>query len=229
VNERYVWKHYRKVANADRFKNNDYGSDGMKLIEIFRSFQGEGPAMGRPALFIRLSGCNLNCEGCDTDLKPSLDLSVRELLKRVEGQGKRVIITGGEPTLQMNELVDLICRLCSRGMEIHIESNGTNIIPLETLDKIQCAVVSPKRGSDFNLGFWANKSNVHLKFVLGKPEWCWNEEELKQLIPILDRERVWIMAYGADQGMQNASWAWDLALKLGTNYSDRLHIRLKRS
>ena len=37
------------------------------------------------------------------------------------------------------------------------------------------------------------------------------------------------MPYGADQGMQNASEAWDLALKLGTNYSDRLHIRLKRS
>jgi len=125
----------------------------MKLIEIFRSLQGEGPAMGRPALFIRLSGCNLNCKGCDTDLKPSLDLSILELLKRIEGQGKRVIITGGEPTLQMNELVDLICRLCSRGMEIHIESNGTNIIPLEILEKIHCAVVSPKKGSDFNLGF----------------------------------------------------------------------------
>ena len=185
--------------------------------------------MGRPALFIRLSGCNLNCKGCDTDLKPSLDLSILELLKRIEGQGKRVIITGGEPTLQMNELVDLICRLCSRGMEIHIESNGTNIIPLEILEKIHCAVVSPKKGSDFNLGFWANKSNVHLKFVLGKPDWCWNEEELADIIPILDRERVWIMPYGADQGMQNASEAWDLALKLGTNYSDRLHIRLKRS
>jgi len=201
----------------------------MKLIEIFRSLQGEGPAMGRPALFIRLSGCNLNCEGCDTDLKPSLDLSVLELLKRIEGQGKRVIITGGEPTLRMDELTDLICRLYSRGMEIHIESNGTNIIPLEILEKIHCAVVSPKKGSDFNLGFWANKSNVHLKFVLGKPDWCWNEEELADIIPILDRERVWIMPYGADQGMKNANEAWDLALKLGTNYSDRLHIRLKRS
>lgn len=67
----------------------------MRLIEVFRSIQGEGPAMGRPALFIRLSGCNLRCEGCDTDLKPSLDLSVRELLGRAEGEeGRRVIITG---------------------------------------------------------------------------------------------------------------------------------------
>lgn len=201
----------------------------MRLIEIFRSMQGEGPAMGRPALFIRLSGCNLRCAGCDTDLKPSLELSIAQLLERIEGQGKRVIITGGEPTLQMEELSDLIYRLHRQGMEIHIESNGTNIIPQETLEKISCAVVSPKRGSNFHLEFWANKENVHLKFVLGKPDWCWRAEELKDLIPSLDRERVWIMAYGADQGMQNAKEAWDLALELEANYSDRLHIRLKRS
>ena len=201
----------------------------MRLIEIFRSIQGEGPAMGRPALFIRLSGCNLRCKGCDTDLKPSLDISIPELLERIEGQGKRVIITGGEPTLQMDELGDLIGCLYSRGVEIHIESNGTNIIPLYILENIHCAVVSPKRGSNYNLPFWASKSNVHLKFVLGKPDWCWAEEELTALIPTLDRERVWIMAYGADQGMQNAIEAWDLALKLGANYSDRLHIRLRRS
>ena len=201
----------------------------MRLIEIFRSMQGEGPAMGRPALFIRLSGCNLRCAGCDTDLKPSLELSIAQLLERIEGQGKRVIITGGEPTLQMEELSDLICRLHRQGMEIHIESNGTNIIPQETLEKISCAVVSPKKGSNFHLEFWANKENVHLKFVLGKPDWCWRAEELKDLIPTLDRERAWIMAYGADQGMQNAKEAWDLALELEANYSDRLHIRLKRS
>ena len=201
----------------------------MRLIEIFRSMQGEGPAMGRPALFIRLSGCNLMCEGCDTDLMPSLDLSITELLERIEEQDRRVIITGGEPTLQMEELSDLIGRLYSMGKEIHIESNGTNIIPLEILEKISCAVVSPKRGSDFHLDFWANKPNVHLKFVLGKPDWCWGGEELEKLVSSLDREKVWIMAYGADQRMQNAREAWDLALRLEVNYSDRLHIRLRRS
>jgi 7-carboxy-7-deazaguanine synthase len=200
----------------------------MRLIEIFRSIQGEGPAMGRPALFIRLSGCNLRCKGCDTDLKPSLDISIPELLEGIKEQDRRVIITGGEPTLQMDELEELIRRLYCRGKEIHIESNGTNIIPQETLEKIRCAVVSPKGGSNYDLSFWAKKNNVHLKFVLGKPDWCWKIEELSRIVPTLDLERVWIMAYGAEQGMQNAIEAWDLALKLGANYSDRLHIRLRR-
>ena len=69
---------------------------------------------------------------------------------------------------------------------------------------------------------------MHLKFVL-KARLVLGGEELEKLISSLDREKVWIMAYGADQMMQNAREAWDLALRLEVNYSDRLHIRLRRS
>jgi 7-carboxy-7-deazaguanine synthase len=198
----------------------------MRLIEIFYSIQGEGPAMGRPGTFVRLAGCNLCCEGCDTDDKPSLELSVPEVLESL--QGNRVVITGGEPTLQMGPLSELISLLKTQEKEIHIESNGTNLIPEEILEKINYAIVSPKRGSDFHLDFWASKKNVHLKFVLGKAPWCWTSALLEDLIPSLVKERVWIMAYGTDQNMPESREAWDLALHLGVNYSDRLHIRLKR-
>jgi 7-carboxy-7-deazaguanine synthase len=198
----------------------------MRLIEIFDSIQGEGPAMGRPATFVRLAGCNLMCRGCDTDQKSSRQSSLSEVLESV--QGKRVVITGGEPTLQMEELAELISLLRDLGKEIHIESNGTNPIPEETLEKICCAVVSPKRESDFHLDYWTDKANVHLKFVLGKAPWCWTPEHLEPLLPALDKDRVWIMAYGTDQEMQGAREAWDLARRLSVNYSDRLHIRLKK-
>jgi 7-carboxy-7-deazaguanine synthase len=198
----------------------------MRLIEIFYSMQGEGPAMGRPATFVRLAGCNLRCEGCDTDDRPCRELSIADVRESI--QGKRAIITGGEPTLQMGQLSQLISLLHDQGKEIHIETNGTNPIPEETLKKIHCAVVSPKRGSHFHLDFWAGKKNVHLKFVLGKASWCWTSDLLEQLLPGLPKERVWIMAYGTDRDMQGAREAWDLALHLGVNYSDRLHIRLKR-
>ena len=75
--------------------------------------------------------------------------------------------------MQMREFSELISLLHSHGKEIHIESNGTNPIAEEILKKIRYAVISPKRGSDFHLNFWAHKENVHLKFVMGKAPWCW--------------------------------------------------------
>jgi 7-carboxy-7-deazaguanine synthase len=198
----------------------------MQIIEIFYSLQGEGPAMGRPATFIRLAGCNLRCEGCDTDLKPCQDLTLSSMLDCINGS--RIIITGGEPTMQMSELSELITQLHKNGMEIHIESNGTNPIPRDILEMVHCVVVSPKRGSDFHLDYWSGMENIHLKFVIGKAPWCWTSELLEELVPLLAKERVWIMAYGTDQDMRGARIAWDLALRLGVNYSDRLHIRLTR-
>ncbi|HEX7444999.1 MAG TPA: 7-carboxy-7-deazaguanine synthase QueE [Methanothrix sp.] len=199
----------------------------MRLIEIFCSMQGEGPAMGRPATFVRLADCNLRCEGCDTDQKAVRIVALSSLWEEIKLLGPRVVITGGEPTLQMDELSKLITLLHGAGVEIHIETNGTNPISEEVLEKVHYAVVSPKRGSNFHLEYWAKKANVHLKFVLGKAAWCWTSEQLKVLVSHLDKERVWIMAYGTDQDMHGAREAWDLALRLGVNYSDRLHIRLR--
>ncbi len=182
--------------------------------------------MGRPATFVRLAGCNLRCQGCDTDERSCRELSISEVMKSI--RSRMVVITGGEPTLQMEQLMELVSLLHCQGNEIHIETNGTNPIPKDILEKIHYAVVSPKRGSNFHLNFWAGKKNAHLKFVLGKASWCWTSELLHDIVPVLEKERTWIMAYGTDQNMPEARAAWDLALSLGINYSDRLHIRLKR-
>ncbi len=197
----------------------------MKIIEIFDSIQGEGPAMGKPATFVRLAGCNLKCKGCDTDQKNWQELSTSEIAQRAVRF--RTIITGGEPTLQIVELSELISILCENGREVHIETNGTNRMPQETLCQIYYAIVSPKVGSNFNIDYWRDKENVHLKFVIGRAPWCWNAISIENLIPNLDRERVWLMTYGVDQNMQDAKDTWELALRLDVNYSDRLHIRLK--
>jgi len=127
----------------------------MRIAEIFDSLQGEGPAMGRPATFVRLAGCNLRCEGCDTELGQWQELTPLAISEKVIGN--RVIITGGEPTLQMPELSDLIMLLHRSGKEIHIETNGTNLISEDVLKMIHCAVVSPKRGSDFHPAYWSVK------------------------------------------------------------------------
>ena len=156
----------------------------MRLIEIFYSMQGEGPAMGKPATFVRLAGCNLRCEGCDTDDRPCQELSIADVLESI--QSGRWSSPEESPPCRWRQLSELVS-LCMPGKEIHIETNGTNPIPEEILEKIHYAVVSPKRGSNFHLDFWAGKENVHLKFVLGKAPWCWTSELLHDVVPALEK------------------------------------------
>src|SRR5512138_787280 len=110
----------------------------MRVAEIFHSIQGEGPAMGRPAAFVRLAGCNLRCEGCDTNHSTWRNLSPEDVLGEVVGE--RVVITGGEPTLQREELSKLIDLLHKNDKEIHIETNGTSALWSEDLRKVRCVV-----------------------------------------------------------------------------------------
>ena len=198
----------------------------MRIAEIFYSIQGEGPAMGKPATFVRLAGCNLKCEGCDTPIDRWHEMSSEAILEKIVGD--RVIITGGEPTLQMDELSELILLLHRAGREIHIETNGVRPIPKKILRKLHCVVVSPKLGSDIDLAYWYRYENVHLKFVIGPAPWCWPSRSLQEMVPSLPRKRVWIMPFGADPETKGSREAWDLALHLGCNYSDRLHIRAGR-
>jgi len=115
------------------------------LKEIFESLQGEGRNMGRPAVFVRFSSCNLNCKWCDTKYEERMELSEDELLARIRETGKKsVILTGGEPTIQMG-FDQLVVLLKNAGYWVALETNGVQA-PLhpEMLDYI---AVSPK--SDF--------------------------------------------------------------------------------
>ena len=100
------------------------------------TLQGEGPSVGQPAVFIRLSRCNLHCAWCDephtwdtTRFRLS-DHTERhtpaELIDWVRQQSpKLVVITGGEPLLQQDKLVDLVAQLVAMGRRVEIETNGT--------------------------------------------------------------------------------------------------------
>lgn len=102
----------------------------IKVNEIFYSIQGEGTYTGRPAVFIRLSGCNLKCPFCDTDFSTYTSMTEEEIVDMVNEIGNRcgfVVITGGEPTLQDCTL--LIDKLQTNGYYVAMESNGTRLAP----------------------------------------------------------------------------------------------------
>ena len=77
----------------------------LNVVEIFRTLQGEGPFTGRPAIFVRLGGCNLRCTFCDTEFDKFERMDVvqeivPEILRLSQNNVSLVVITGGEPLLQ---------------------------------------------------------------------------------------------------------------------------------
>ncbi len=141
---------------------------GYAVKEIFYTLQGEGVQAGRAAVFCRFAGCNLwsgreedragaVCRFCDTDFvgtsgpdggrfadAEALAARIEETWVRgaaAEGGRRFVVMTGGEPLLQVDE--PLIAAMHARGFEIAVETNGTMVAPVE-LDWI---CVSPKAGA----------------------------------------------------------------------------------
>ncbi|MGA1819855.1 MAG: 7-carboxy-7-deazaguanine synthase QueE [Thermoplasmatota archaeon] len=103
----------------------------MDLIvnEVFGSFQGEGVHTGIPTLFIRLAGCNLRCEWCDTAYALEASSGSRIELSSLLEQVKRsrignVCLTGGEPLVQEGSL-EFVKILLSEGFQVDIETNGS--------------------------------------------------------------------------------------------------------
>lgn len=111
----------------------------MKVNEIFYSLQGEGYFTGTPAVFIRLSGCNLRCPFCDTQHTDGREMTDAEIIERInQYPARHVIITGGEPSLQLTE--DFVGLLHKNGYFVQVETNGTRLLPVN-VDWITC---SPK-------------------------------------------------------------------------------------
>ena len=128
----------------------------LQLAEIFYSIQGEGAYTGTPAVFVRLAGCNLSCDFCDTDYSLKFLASVSDVVQRVRevgGDCPMVILTGGEPLAQ-RETIELIAALRSDGRRVHIESNGTIFTELPQ-DVWLC--VSPKERVDARMATRANE------------------------------------------------------------------------
>lgn len=102
-----------------------------KLIvnEIFYSIDGEGSRAGYPAVFVRLAGCNLRCNYCDTAYalaeNEGIEMTVSEVIDKVRSYGCRyVTLTGGEPLLN-DTAFDLVMEMNIAGLHVMIETNGS--------------------------------------------------------------------------------------------------------
>ena len=98
----------------------------MRITEIFFSIQGESTHVGKPCVFVRLTGCSLRCVYCDTKYSYSggTEMSLEEVLSTVAGYpAKLVEVTGGEP-LEQEEVYPLMDSLLQRGYTVMLETGG---------------------------------------------------------------------------------------------------------
>ena len=219
---------------------------------VFYSIQGEGPTMGKPAVFLRLRLCNLKCAWCDTrytwDLRSeefwteSQDWTVKETAKKIRkvwtcsnaDVKKRLVITGGEPLIQQDNLVDLISRLPE--WDIEIETNGTIVPRPELIERYQFNCC-PKTSNSLNSASIRvrpeainklKRANTVFKFVTTCLEDVKEIEQyyIKQFD--LDPNEVIIMPQGiTDEEVRiNAQKVSEVVKEMGYRLLLRLHIAL---
>lgn len=129
-------------------KPENHSGENLDIQEIFPTLQGEGPYAGYPSVFIRLGGCNLACDFCDTEFETYQNLPLKKILDEVQTLAKNskgeivrklVVITGGEP---LRQPIERLCQeLIKLGFVVQIETNGTLYRELPEEVKIIC---SPK-------------------------------------------------------------------------------------
>lgn len=110
-------------------------AQSLRITEIFHSLQGETSTVGLPTVFVRLTGCPLRCQYCDTEyaFTGGSMKTLADIHAQVESYGaKYVTVTGGEPLAQPNAL-PLLSMLCDSGFNVSLETSGA--ISVETVDK----------------------------------------------------------------------------------------------
>ncbi len=152
-----------------------------KIIEIFKSIQGEGPYTGIDQLFVRFFGCNIHCDFCDTPQENYKEYGVQQLKSEVTGfkNFHSISLTGGEPLCQADFIREFLDTTTGRDYKIYLETNGT--LPLElakVIDQVDIVAMDIKLPSATGRqGFWheheeflniAKSKDVFVKMVVTK-------------------------------------------------------------
>lgn len=223
-------------------KRNDAGEPLIETVgEPWITIQGEGPFAGRPAVFVRLAGCNLNCRLCDTDYTTGREeVTVRdlvgEILELTSQVVRLVVITGGEPFRQ-EALSFLVRDLIEKDLEVQIETNGTLWQDLPIYSPLLTIVCSPKTPTvkkeieDYSHSFKYVVATGHTDAKDGLPLRVLGKE-CKAYRPSAEtRSRRWFSTplifvqpeEDGDRTPDNVAHACQLSMKFGYRLSLQLH------
>ena len=164
------------------------GTTRLKVTEIFYSLQGEADTAGVPTVFVRLTGCPLRCQYCDTAyaFHGGEWWELEAIIARVrEFAARYVCVTGGEPLAQKG-CSELLTRLCDAGLRVSLETSGA--MPLAEVDARVVKVVDVKTpgSGEERRNRYAELPRLlpHdlVKFVIcGRSDYEWSREKLREL------------------------------------------------
>ncbi len=147
-------------------------STRLKITEVFYSLQGESSRVGIPTTFIRLTGCPLRCQYCDTAYAFSggQSLSFSQILEQVAQYNTRYItVTGGEPLAQ-KDCLTLLTLLCDSNYQVSLETSGA--VDISSVDSRVVKIMDLKTPASGEEGknLWSNLDHLQakdeIKFVL---------------------------------------------------------------
>jgi len=159
----------------------------LKITEIFYSLQGEALTVGIPTTFIRLTGCPLRCQYCDTEYAFSGGewMSLGAILERVAAnQTRYVTVTGGEPLAQ-KPCLDLLAMLCDAGYQVSLETSGALDISMVDSRVVKVMDIKTPGSGEENRNRMENINCIsehdQLKFVIcDEQDYEWSRELLQR-------------------------------------------------
>ena len=212
------------MANQNTQRDELAGNQRLRVTEIFYSLQGESRPAGCPTGFVRLTGCPLRCQYCDTAyaFEGGEWWGIDAIVDEISGyQTRKVCVTGGEPLAQPN-CHKLLEALCDADFDVSLETSGAiDISSVEPRVTVVMDIKTPGSG-EVGRNLWSNleslKSQDQLKFVIcDRADYDWSRRQL------LERELsdkcavLFSPSYGQMDPTELAEWI----------LADRLQVRLQ--
>lgn len=196
----------------------------LKITEIFYSLQGESVHTGIPTVFVRLTGCPLRCDYCDTEYAftggrwMTLDAVLRKV---AEHAPRRVTVTGGEPLAQ-KRCLDLLTLLCDAGYAVSLETGGAHDVSVVDPRVERVMDLKTPASGECGRNLYSNVEHLRrsdqIKFVIcDRGDYEWAKSQIEQRALAARCEVLFSPAWQRQDAAELAEWI----------LADRLPVRLQ--
>ena len=188
-------------------------SDSLRISEIFFSLQGETSRVGLPTVFVRLTGCPLRCNYCDTTYAFSggETMTLDAIMSEVARHGAHyVTVTGGEPLAQKNCLL-LLQALCNADYEVSLETGGALDVSGVDARVVKVLDIKTPASGEMERNLWSNLEHINpqdeIKFVLcDEADYQWAKQMLAERMLAQRCEVLFSPAQGQITAKDVAEW-----------------------